>query len=317
MCKVSIVIPNYNGSRYLKDCLGSLREQTYRDFEVILVDNGSADDSVERAAEYFPAVRIHRLSENTGFCRAVNIGVGLSEAPYVILLNNDTRAMPSFVEKLVEAMDAHPDCFSCASHMYKMAEPEKTDDAGNYFCALGWAFARGKDKPAENYRKPCRIFAACAGAAIYRRDVMVSLGLLDEKHFAYLEDMDLGYRARIEGWENRFEPGAVVYHVGSGTTGSRYNEFKVRYSARNNIYMIYKNMPLLQLFLNSPFLLAGFLIKIAFFTLKGYGGEYRKGLRMGFALAREGKKYPFRWKNVGNYCRIQLELWKNIAVRLA
>lgn len=317
MHKISVIIPNYNGSRYLKDCLTALREQTFQDFEVIFVDNGSADDSIARAKEYFPGIRIESLKENTGFCRAVNIGVRLSEAPYVILLNNDTRVAPSFIEHLNAAMDAHPRCFSCASHMYKMAQPDRTDDAGNFFCALGWAFARGKDKPVERYQKPRRVFAACAGAAVYRRKEMVRLGLLDERHFAYLEDVDLGYRARIEGWENRFEPKAVVYHVGSGTTGSRYNDFKVRYSARNNIYMIYKNMPLLQLILNLPFLLAGFCIKLAFFSSKGYGREYRKGLKSGFALAKTGEKYPFRWKNFGHYCRIQLELWKNIFLRLA
>ncbi|MDO5424436.1 MAG: glycosyltransferase family 2 protein [Eubacteriales bacterium] len=316
MCKVSVVIPNYNGSKYLKDCLEALNAQTFRDFEVLFVDNGSTDDSLQKVSQYCQNVRVHRLSENFGFCKAVNIGVKMSKAPYVILLNNDTRVMPDFIERLVDAMERHPNCFSCAAHMYKMAEPEKTDDAGDFFCALGWAFSRGKDKPVTNYQKPCKIFASCAGAAIYRRELMVRLGLFDEQHFAYLEDIDLGYRARVEGYENRFEPSAVVYHVGSGTTGSRYNEFKVRYSARNNLYLIYKNMPLFQLILNAPLLLLGILIKLGFFTSKGFGGEYWKGLMLGVELAKNGRKYPFRRKNLGHYCRIQGELWKNIVLRL-
>ncbi|MDY3918766.1 MAG: glycosyltransferase family 2 protein [Candidatus Limivivens sp.] len=315
MCKVSVVIPNYNGSKYLKDCLESLNAQTFRDFEVIFVDNGSTDDSLELLARYCSNARAERLSENFGFCKAVNIGVGLSRAPYVLLLNNDTRAMPDFIQRLVETMEENPRCFSCAAHMYKMADPEKTDDAGDFFCALGWAFSRGKDKPVSDYQKPGKIFAACAGAAIYRRELMVKLGLFDERHFAYLEDIDLGYRARVEGYENRFEPSAVVYHVGSGTTGSRYNEFKVRYSARNNLYLIYKNMPLFQLILNAPLLLLGFGTKLVFFSLKGYGGEYRKGLALGAELVKTGKKYPFRWKNLGHYLKIQAELWKNIVLR--
>ncbi len=172
----------------------------------------------------------------------------------MILLNNDTKAMPDFIRELVNTMDAHASCFPALLICTKWQIRRKPMTQEIFFCALGWAFARGKDKPVEDYRKPGKIFASCAGAAIYRRKEMVELGLLDEKHFAYLEDIDLGYRARIEGYENRYEPKAVVYHVGSGTTGSRYNEFKVRYSARNNLYMIYKNMPLGQIILNAPLL---------------------------------------------------------------
>lgn len=317
MCRVSVVIPNYNGKIYLKDCMEALKGQTFQDFELIFVDNGSTDDSLEYLKVCYPETRVVQLSENYGFCRAVNEGVKLSRAEYVILLNNDTKAMPDFIRELVNTMDDHPSCFSCASHMYKMADPSKTDDAGDFFCALGWAFARGKDKPVEAYRKPGKIFASCAGAAIYRRKEMVELGLLDEKHFAYLEDIDLGYRARIEGYENRYEPKAVVYHVGSGTTGSRYNEFKVRYSARNNLYMIYKNMPLGQIILNAPLLFLGILVKTVFFTSKGYGKEYWTGLKLGAELSGEGKKYPFRWKNLGHYCQIQWELWVNTIRRFS
>ncbi len=312
MCKVSVIIPNYNGRQFLEECLGALREQTFQDFEVILVDNGSQDDSLKLLARVYPEAKSLRLDRNYGFCRAVNEGIRASGAEYVILLNNDTRVHPDFIRYLTEAMDQHPNCFSCASHMYQMHDPSKTDDAGNFFSAMGWAYARGKDKPVQRYQKPARIFAACAGAAIYRRALVERLGMLDEAHFAYLEDVDLGYRARIEGYVNLFEPRAKVLHVGSGTTGARHNAFKVQYSARNNLYLIYKNMPIPQLILNAPLLFLGTLIKMVFFTSKGFGKEYREGLSMGVALAKNGKKYPFRWKNIGNYCRIQGELWVNI-----
>lgn len=128
---------------------------------------------------------------------------------------------------------------------------------GNYYNCLGWAFALGKGKSEEKYKKERKIFASCGGAAIYRTKLVKQLGGFDEEHFAYLEDIDLGYRAQIAGYENWYLPKAGVYHVGSGTSGSRYNQFKIRYSSRNNVYMLYKNMPLLPDFTESAFSGAG------------------------------------------------------------
>ena len=160
-----------------------------------------------------------------------------------------------------------------------------------------------------------RIFASCAGAAIYRRRLFERTGLFDEEHFAYLEDLDIGYRARILGFENWYAPKAVVLHVGSGTSGSRYNQFKTRYSSRNNIYLIYKNMPMAQILLNLPFLAAGFGIKLAFFTIRGLGREYLAGIKNGFSISRREKKMAFSLQYLPAYARIQLELWKNLFLR--
>ena len=178
------------------------------------------------------------------------------------------------------------------------------------------AYARGKGKDIHTYEKEEKIFASCAGAAIYRKKIFDELGYFDEEHFAYLEDMDVGYRARIYGYENWYAPDAMVYHVGSGTSGSRYNQFKIRYSSRNNIYLIYKNMPVLQIIINLPFLVAGFGIKILFFTLKGFGREYIAGIKNGFQISKKNHKIPFKFQNLSNYFRIQVELWVNIFRRL-
>ena len=146
------------------------------------------------------------------------------------------------------------------------------------------------------------------------------IGGFDELHFAYLEDVDIGYRAQIFGLKNVTEPAAVVYHAGSGSTGSRYNAFKVTHSSRNNIYLIYKNMPLLQLILNLPFLLAGFLMKQLFFMKKGFGATYAKGIRAGICLSasKEGRahKVPFAGRNLLHYCSLQLQLWVNLFRRV-
>ncbi len=313
---ISVIVPNYNGKHFLGPCLDALRTQSISGFETIVVDNGSKDGSTDFIRENYPEVRLIALPENTGFCGAVNAGVSASKAAYVLLLNNDTVPEPRFVEELARGLAERPKAFSCAACMLSMANPELLDGAGDLYSALGWAFARGKGEPAKNYQKPDRIFTACAGAAIYRRELFVSLGMLDQNHFAYLEDMDIGYRARIRGYENWYIPSARVLHVGSGTTGSAHNAFKVTHSSRNNVYMIYKNMPLPQRILNAPFLLAGFSVKTLFFTRKGLGKIYREGLKRGRALAKseEGRlhRQPRSARYFGNYCRIQLELWANL-----
>ena len=127
--------------------------------------------------------------------------------------------------------------------MIQFHDRDIMDDAGDYYCALGWAFARGTGKPAENYKKVTEVFSACAGAAIYRRCIFEEIGLFDEIHFAYLEDLDIGYRAKIHGYKNYFAPDAVVCHKGSAASGSRHNAFKVDLSSKNSVYVIYKNMP--------------------------------------------------------------------------
>ena len=315
MQEVSVVIPNFNGMAYLDGVLSSLERQTIRNFEVILVDNGSTDGSCAFVSAEYPWVHMIQLPENYGFSRAVNEGIHAARSPYVLLLNNDTEAEPDFLEEMVAALRRHKKAFSCQAKMIQLHDHDKMDDAGNYYCALGWSFARGRGKDIHAYETEDKIFSACAGAAIYRKKIIEKIGYFDEEHFAYLEDTDIGYRARIYGYENWYAPKAIVYHVGSGTSGSRYNQFKTRYSSRNNIYLIYKNMPLLQIILNLPFLAVGFLIKFLFFAVKGMGKEYAAGIKNGFSISMKNKKVPFRIKHLPNYCKIQLELWINIIRR--
>lgn len=312
MQEVSVIIPNFNGIAYLDGVLSSLERQTLKNFEVIMVDNGSSDGSSAFVASHYSWVHIIELPENFGFCKAVNDGIRMARAPYVLLLNNDTEVEENFLEEMTAAIHRHKKAFSCAAKMVQYHDREKLDDAGNYYSALGWAFARGKGKDIHSYEKEEKIFASCAGAAIYRKKIFDKIGYFDEEHFAYLEDMDVGYRARIHGYQNWYAPKAVVYHVGSGTSGSRYNQFKIRYSSRNNVYLIYKNMPFLQLLLNLPFLLAGFGLKILFFSMKGFGREYLAGIKNGFQISKKGRKVPFSFVRIHHYLKIQLELWINI-----
>ncbi len=135
--EVSVVIPNFNGIAFLDSVLGSLEGQTERNFEVIFVDNGSTDGSCSFVAANYPWVHLIELSENFGFCRAVNEGIRAAKAPYVLLLNNDTEVAENFVEEMLAAIKRHENAFSCAARMVQYHDRDRINDAGNYYCALG------------------------------------------------------------------------------------------------------------------------------------------------------------------------------------
>ena len=318
MMEVSVVIPNYNGIQFIKGCLDSLiaLEDTV-EYEIIVVDNGSDDGSRELVEKSYKDVKLISLDKNYGFCKAVNVGIQKAQAPFVILLNNDTKVLDGFVEGLYKCISGNEKLFSVSPMMIQAKKPELIDDAGDFYCALGWAYTKGKDKPVGRYEKSYPITAACGGASIYRKQIFEQIGYFDEAHFAYLEDIDVGYRARIYGYENYYEPKAKVYHEGSGASGSRYNEFKVTHSSRNSIYLIRKNMPWLQRIVNLPFFIVGFAIKTLFFYKKGLGAIYVKGLLQGMGQPLGEKKVLFQWKNLKNYLILQWELWINVFRRVS
>lgn len=319
MARTTVVIPNYQGIKYIEACLASLYQGTVIP-DVILVDNNSGDGSLSLVKEKFPQVQVIEFTCNTGFCKAVNAGIKAAKTEFVLLLNNDTVVDQNMVKELEASLDRHPKAFSSGAKMISLYDQNKLDGAGDFYCALGWGFSRGKDKPADAFSHPARTFSACAGAAIYRREIFEKIGYFDENHYAYLEDIDIGYRANIYGYHNRYEPEAKVFHAGSAASGSRYNVFKVNQSARNNVYLIYKNMPFLQFLINLPFLAIGFGIKYMFFSRKGMGGDYHRAFKDGLALCKtiEGRKnkVKFSLKNLKNYFWIQIQLWFNMVRRI-
>lgn len=315
--KVSIIIPNYNGEKFVKDCFESLKKQTEQAFDIIMVDNRSSDNSVEMTREicgdfFGERLRIIKLDDNYGFSKAVNVGIKASEAPYVILLNNDTEVDSHFVEEMLKGIRKSKKIFSCASKMIQFGDRSKIDSAGDYYTILGCTFTKGYGKNPDDYNKVENIFSSCAGAAIYRRKLFEKIGYFDEMHFAYLEDVDVGYRALINGYKNVFLPKAIVYHVGSGSSGSRHNEFKVKLAARNNVYLNYKNMPLLQLVINYPFIIAGKIMKLCFMSKKGLGMAYIKGVIEGYKGIMQCKKVEFKKSNILNYIYIEIMLVLNL-----
>ncbi len=316
MKRTTVVIPNYNGIQYIEECLRSVMEQSEESYDVLVIDNGSKDASLEWIKEHYPGIHCIALGRNTGFSYAVNVGIENAKTPYVLLLNNDTVVDYEFIKSLTDHISNSKRIFSVSAKMIDLKSRVYLDGAGDLYNALGWGSARGKGKDREKYSRPCRIFSACAGAAIYRKEILDEIGDFDVEHFAYLEDVDLGYRALIYGYENWYEPNAIVYHAGSAVSGSRHNAFKVRLSARNNIYMLAKNMPFLQIIINLPFLVLGTLIKLLFFFIKGLANEYFQGIIEGFRLAMShpgrNHKVAFAGKHLPSYLLIQWMLWVNI-----
>lgn len=290
--KVTIIIPNYNGLRFMKDCLNSLAKQTYKAYKLCIVDNGSTDGSKEWLRQN--NIDFIDLDTNLGFAGACNLALKTVDTKYVILLNNDTEVYEDYVENLLKAIQKDEKIFAVSPLMINANKKELVDDAGDGLCLLGFAYQIGVGEKIKNYQKSKEVFSACAGAAIYRMDILKEIGFFDELHFAYLEDIDLGFRARLKGYKNIFEPSAKVYHIGSATSGSKYNSFKVKLAARNNIYLHYKNQSNIMLLLNAIPLSLGILIKYIFFSKIGFKRDYIKGLKEGFNTYKKCPRVDFK-----------------------
>lgn len=241
--RVSVIIPNWNGARWLPGCLGGLARQTFRDFEIVIVDNGSTDDSINLIHKTCATARVVPLPSNCGFAVACNRGLAESRGAHIVLLNNDTVPQPEWLANLVRAIDRNPpEVCAVTSLMLDMENPELIENAG---VALHWDGLDQKigfRKSPTEFDQPRDVFAASAGAAIYRRGFLEELGGFDEKFVMYLEDVDLCLRGRILGYRCVLEPSAIVLHHGhgSGLPTARY----VRLITRNRLLMLLKNIPL-------------------------------------------------------------------------
>lgn len=216
--RVTVVIPNWNGSAHLPACLESLRLQSFRDFRTLLVDNGSTDDSVGLVQASHPEVELVERGDNAGFAVAVNEGIARADGEYVALLNNDTVADHAWLSSLVAALDAHRDYDIAASKMLFFDRPDLANAAGDVYSV--WRSVgvnRGKGKPAARYGQRVRVFGACAGAALYRRSLFGEIGTFDERFFLISEDTDLNLRALMRGKKTLYVPEAVVLHKESAT----------------------------------------------------------------------------------------------------
>jgi len=236
----SVIVPNWNGAQHLPTCLESLRRQTWRDFELLIPDNGSTDGSLTLLAGY-PEAQVLPLGRNLGFTGACNAGLRAARGEFCVLLNNDTEADPRWLEELAAAFARHPEVGLVASKMRLFDRRDTFHTAGDYVSLDGLPHNRGVwEQDTGQYDHEAYVFSACGGSAAYRRALLDELGPLDEDFFFSCEDVDLAWRAQLAGWRCLFAPPAIVYHKLSATGGGTTASF---YDGRNRLYLLVKNYP--------------------------------------------------------------------------
>ncbi|HKP95113.1 MAG TPA: glycosyltransferase family 2 protein [Fibrobacteria bacterium] len=240
---ISILIVNYNGLKHLPECLESLQAQTFKDFEVVLVDNGSKDGSLDWVERHHPEVRRVPSDRNLGFAGGNNFGYPHCRGRYIYFLNNDVKAEPDAVQALASAIGANPGINVFASLLINYREPDKVDSAGDsvYTCGKGFSFTH---YPVSLFTSPRLITSACAGAALYARTVLEKIGLFDEDFFLNYEDLDLSFRAQHAGEKILFIPASRILHKGSSTLGGKKSALSLYYAERNFGQFVFKNFPM-------------------------------------------------------------------------
>ena len=239
---VSVVVPNWNGREWLPGCLVALAGQRTGALEVIVVDNGSSDGSREYLAEEQPDVRVLALGFNSGFAHAANRGLRAARGELVALVNTDVQLAPDWLERMAPALAGDPGAASAACKMLSLDDPAVVYDAGDVLRRDGACEQRGRFAPDDGrWDEAGEVFGACAGAALYRRDVVLAAGGFDERFFAYLEDVDLALRLALGGWRCRYEP-AVALHVGEGSS-HRLPGGHHRLVERNTLMLVAKAFP--------------------------------------------------------------------------
>ncbi|MGA2008941.1 MAG: glycosyltransferase family 2 protein [Solirubrobacteraceae bacterium] len=240
--RTSVVIPNWNGRRWLEPCLAALAAQDLAAAEVIVVDNGSTDGSREYLRDRHPEVRVLALATNTGFAHAANAGMAAAQAEFVALINTDVELAPDWLRRTAQALHDHPRAASVACKMLSLEHPELVYDAGDILRRDGVCEQRGRSGADDGrYDEAGEIFGACAGAALYRRAVVRAIGGFDERYFAYLEDVDLALRLRLAGWGCRYEP-VVAWHAGEGSSHQLAGGHQ-RLVERNTLVLVAKAFP--------------------------------------------------------------------------
>lgn len=238
---VSIIIPTWNGAHHLDPCLTALRAQRYRHFEIIVVDNGSQDGTLELLATCWPEVRVVALPTNRGFAGGANAGLNVARGAVVVLVNNDTAAEPDWLECLVDALVREPHAAMAASKIKLWDDRSRLHAAGDFYTVGGQPGNRGVWEPDDGrFDATAWVFAPNAAAAAYRRELLDVIGGFDERFGSYCEDVDLGWRAQLAGFRCLYVPEAVIYHRVSATGGGVLASY---YNGRNWLYVLAKNYP--------------------------------------------------------------------------
>jgi hypothetical protein len=256
---VSIIIVYWNDPEFVRKCLQSVEQLDYSNLEIIVVDNGSTDDSAPRVQTEFPRVQLLRVQINCGFARANNIGIRASKGKYVVLLNSDTTVEKDWIRRQVEVCEKDPGVGMCGGRMRLMREPEKINSIGMILTRAGLAQHIGDGEVDRGqYEQQRPIFGVSGACAFCRREMLDRIGLLDEDLFAYYEDVDLSWRAWLGGWKCVYVPSAVLYHY-RNVTMSKDESLVWEYRflrQRNRLWVLATNLSVGSLLRFSPWLLA-------------------------------------------------------------
>jgi GT2 family glycosyltransferase len=296
MTELSIVIPSWNGKHFLERCFTSIQHQTLpsKKVQVVLVDNGSTDGTIGYCKQHFPWVTLVALAHNTGFDGAVNAGIAASSSPLIFLLNNDTELDEACLAQLISAAERHPEAGFFATKMLDFTDRTIIDSCGDALCWNGKSYNRGQlqtDGPEFSTEQP--VFGACAGAALYRSAMLTKIGEFDEDFFAYLEDVDISFRAQAAGYPCIFVPTARVYHIGSATAGKG-SAFGFKLFIKNHFHLIWKNYRTSELIRHAGKLLYAEARIMAAAIRQQYFGAYLWGL--GHAILEAPRMLPKRRK---------------------
>ena len=270
---ISLVIVYWNSARYLSRCLSSLASQSFQNFEVIIVDNGSTDGGLEEVEHQYSglSLRIERLGSNLGFAAANNLGASIARGRWLVLLNTDAFPEPEWLARLMSAAHSHPETASFASRQLQANEPSLLDTTGDAYHVSGLAWHIDDGYPSEHYGRVSReVFSPCAAAAMYSRQAFEDVGGFDEDFFSYFEDVDLGFRLQLRGYRCLYVPDAVVQHVGSGSLGIR-SDFAFYYVHRNMVWTFVKNMPTGMFWRYLPAHLFANLLYVLYYAARGRG----------------------------------------------
>jgi GT2 family glycosyltransferase len=269
----SLVIVCWNSAKHLSRCLTCVSQQTLQDFEVIIIDNGSTDQSTIGTEEKYPTLhlKVERLPANQGFAAANNLGAGLGRGKWLILLNADAFPESNWLEELIRAADANPEIASFSSRQLQANNSKILDGTGDAYHVSGLAWRLGLGYPANQYGlQNSEIFSPCAAAAMYLRQAFIDVGGFDEDFFSYFEDVDLGFRLQLRGYRSLYVSHAVVRHVGSSTFGER-SDFAFYHSHRNLIWTFIKNMPGRLFYLHLWEHIMANIIYVLYYSLRGRG----------------------------------------------
>jgi GT2 family glycosyltransferase len=250
---LTVAVLSYNGRHLLEVILPSLAAQGFRDFRVVVVDNGSGDGTAEWLAEHWPQVTVVALPDNVGVTPALNVCVRAADTEFVGLFNNDLELEPTALGELVAALREHPTAASAGGKLVDFHDRTVLDGAGDTFAWAGTGDRRGHgERDRGQYDEARAFFGACGGAAVYRRAAFDVVGPFDEQFFAFFEDVDWSFRAQLAGFDCRYVPSAVVYHMGSATLGKGMSEFTQYHLWRNTVWLVAKDYPVAALVRHLP-----------------------------------------------------------------